>query len=346
MNEENIPSSPIRLTLKDVAARLGISKATVCLALKGDQRVSKATVQKVEMAVKEMGYRPDPMLSALSRYAKSGYHAFHSTIAYVGVSADLSSQRAMETVNAEFNGMDLGCEETGYAVNYFSCPTSSREWTQLEKNLAARGIRGVLLDPYVSESKLPDSFANAFLCCFVGEVSLGRRLHSLTTNHFVNAFRALQTASQRGYQKPMLVYHASTPAFQRIQLGAALNAAFPQTQDPGGSYLWSSVVDPKPFLENLKNYSPDLLIYPGTEWIHELLESSDYAPKGLVVLDVQNPDSNVTGIFINHHELGRQAIRLMGEFLQKHMPNCQQQTSSVLIGGQWIEGSTLPDLRK
>ena len=60
-----------RVTLKDVAREVGISVSCTARALKGRPGISQATTQKVQQVADKLGYRPDPMLSALSSYRES-----------------------------------------------------------------------------------------------------------------------------------------------------------------------------------------------------------------------------------------------------------------------------------
>lgn len=56
------------VTLRDIARELDVSHATVSLALRDHARISVETRLRVRMKADEMGYRQDPMLSALSHY--------------------------------------------------------------------------------------------------------------------------------------------------------------------------------------------------------------------------------------------------------------------------------------
>ncbi|HPK43333.1 MAG TPA: LacI family DNA-binding transcriptional regulator, partial [Synergistales bacterium] len=49
----------MRVTMSDVARAAQVNKATVSRVLRGDARISPATVEKVWAAIKELGYRPD-----------------------------------------------------------------------------------------------------------------------------------------------------------------------------------------------------------------------------------------------------------------------------------------------
>src|ERR1017187_5569433 len=59
-----------RVTLSDIARQLEVSHTTVSRALRDDPQISKTTRKQVQKAVQKMGYRPDPMLSALAHYRR------------------------------------------------------------------------------------------------------------------------------------------------------------------------------------------------------------------------------------------------------------------------------------
>src|SRR5690606_6255382 len=57
--------NPHRISMDDVAQAAGVSPATVCRALRNDPRITPETSKRVHAAARELGYRPDPLLSAL-----------------------------------------------------------------------------------------------------------------------------------------------------------------------------------------------------------------------------------------------------------------------------------------
>ena len=59
-------STPERIpTIRDVAARAGVSKSLVSLVLRGDPGVSEARRAAVTRAAEELGYRPNRVAQAL-----------------------------------------------------------------------------------------------------------------------------------------------------------------------------------------------------------------------------------------------------------------------------------------
>ncbi|HUW41101.1 MAG TPA: LacI family DNA-binding transcriptional regulator [Rectinemataceae bacterium] len=56
----------MRLTIKDIAQRAGVSKTTVSFALNDPSRISEGTYKRVMAIVEELGYVPDPVARTLT----------------------------------------------------------------------------------------------------------------------------------------------------------------------------------------------------------------------------------------------------------------------------------------
>src|ERR1043166_1089931 len=57
MQEKSPPS------MQAIAERAGVSRATVCLALRNDPRLLPTTRERVRALARELSYRPDPVMS-------------------------------------------------------------------------------------------------------------------------------------------------------------------------------------------------------------------------------------------------------------------------------------------
>lgn len=62
----NIPHRSGQPTINDVAARAGVSKKTVSRVINGEGGLKSATLEKVEVAIADLGYVPNPQARALA----------------------------------------------------------------------------------------------------------------------------------------------------------------------------------------------------------------------------------------------------------------------------------------
>jgi LacI family transcriptional regulator len=60
-----------RPTHQDIATIACVSQVTVSLALRSHPRIPESTRKRIEAIARQIGYRPDPMLSSLVAYRNS-----------------------------------------------------------------------------------------------------------------------------------------------------------------------------------------------------------------------------------------------------------------------------------
>lgn len=58
-------SENLQPTLKDIAREVGVSAVTVSLALRNHPRIPLARSELIQKTTRRLGYRPDPMATAL-----------------------------------------------------------------------------------------------------------------------------------------------------------------------------------------------------------------------------------------------------------------------------------------
>ncbi len=73
-----------RVSQKNVAEVAGFHVTTVSLALKNSPRLPPETREKIQRVARELGYQPDPMLSALTIYRRKVHKPyFQGTLAWL-----------------------------------------------------------------------------------------------------------------------------------------------------------------------------------------------------------------------------------------------------------------------
>src|SRR5438128_7703876 len=73
-----------RVTQQEVARRARVHRTTVSLALSDSPRIPAKTKARIKRIAQELGYAPDPMLTALIAYrSQRRPAAFHGTLAWL-----------------------------------------------------------------------------------------------------------------------------------------------------------------------------------------------------------------------------------------------------------------------
>jgi LacI family transcriptional regulator len=123
-----------RVTLRDVAEKLGVSSATVSNALNRPHMVSRATLQRVHAAIAETGYVADDAAKLLRKGVSNS----------IGVIVSDSS-------NPFFNEMLEGVDAAASAAGLFVLQSSSNGSAERERDyirfMESQRVRGLILAP-------------------------------------------------------------------------------------------------------------------------------------------------------------------------------------------------------
>lgn len=131
-----------RVTQKDIARAADLSVAAVSMALKGNIALPASTIFRVKKIAAELGYIPDPALSALAAHRSlTRVRNSYSVLGY------LTPEQASASSDELFQKISSRAEQLGFRLEAFS--TSSKELSpqRLAQILTTRGIRGLILSP-------------------------------------------------------------------------------------------------------------------------------------------------------------------------------------------------------
>lgn len=213
---------------------------TVSRVVRGDQVVADSTVSKVQAAIKTLGYRSDPALSALSAYRSLSRRPDGSIFAFL----EFEDTRFSRSV---FAGAKSEAELLGYSLERHIFPSTSRFQAQLCRQLYHRGIRGLLVGPSKELREFTnwqwESFATVSLSAMLRQPAT----HAVTTDYFAGVTLAMQHLKGLGSRR----------------IGFAVNAAHECRTSHRwlGGYL-SSLDGRKPVVFSGK-YNPDTV----RDWI-------------------------------------------------------------------------------
>ena len=128
-----------RITIRDVAARAGVSHQTVSRVINKSERVNEKTRVKVDAAIEELGYQPN----AIARYMAKG-----STRTLACFSPNLTDY----TYASIIEGAEYEARQAGYFLMTASAPNPETFTTLVSQLIASRRTEGLLLiNPYVDD---------------------------------------------------------------------------------------------------------------------------------------------------------------------------------------------------
>ena len=134
----------------DIAKALGVTKATVSMALRGNPRISPETRRKVEEMAQEMGFVPDP---ALRRLADARWQNRDVEPSFALTVLAQSREDYPRQTKAVLAALDSEFSQLGYSLTCFYVEDYPRV-DALVRVLRARGVQGVI----VLASQNPDAY--------------------------------------------------------------------------------------------------------------------------------------------------------------------------------------------
>ena len=338
-----------RPTHQDIATLACVSQVTVSLALRSNPRIPETTRLRIEAIARQIGYRPDPMLSSLAAYRRDVKgHAHQGTLAWID---DWKPARKF-FVEPEFKGYWSGarerCEELGYKLEIFPIATMGVSIERLFGILRARNIQGLLLAPQSrSRAHLHSDWENFSVVTF--GFSLARpRFHLVTDAQFRCAVMAVRKLRSLGYRRiGCVLEHPFDERTDHNFSGGYLSELrrFPKSQQIPFLPI-SGWTAPKAFAQFEawhKRYRPEAIItVPGVvqHWMKELGHEvgTDYALAGLTAVD-KRPE--FAGIYQNGPMIGRTAVDILVGMIHRNERGVPEFPMRILIEGSWVDGKSV-----
>lgn len=340
-----------RVRLVDIARKAGVSVATVSYALRNDPCISSSRREQIRRLATDMGYEPDPMLSALIAYRnQQRIQRYHGVIAFLGADPDLEQWSQRENFAELFRGASEAALRAGFEVRYFQATGSRRHDQRLATELENAGIRGLLIATYPLTAEEIHFDWNRFAAISLLRVPRHLAIHSVGQDHFLTATRAIQEIGQRGYRRLGLVAREDVSRRITHQWYAALNTA--PTLAPGIGHtavFWHP--DARPPVRELTDWVRrerlDAVISHGNgRTLHALAKGGLVVPDELGYADLHLFDqpSHVSGVYQSLPDMGEIAVKWLLSSLHNNDLGEHEFPCSNQLRGHWNPGTTLRPL--
>lgn len=344
------PVSPnARVTLRDIAGRLKVSHTTVSRSLQNNPRISEATRRSVQQAAREMGHRPDPMLSALAQYRRGRSRLpIVAELAWINHWPNPKQLRSFKEFNLYWEGAFAEAERCGFRLEEIIIE-KDMSLARLEKILRARSINGVLLPP--AGAVVPDYRQfnwDDFCIVRFGHSFAFPHTHLVSSDQLTDGVIAFENIWRLGYRRIGLVSSARMHTrfsagffFGQLKLNPDVHLPALMLNQARGDE------DQKLLKAWLKAHRPDAILTDVSELRGLLADVGRKVPAdvGLAALSVLDGNADA-GINQNSHEIGRAAVQMLISLLNHNESGIPKICRELLIEGFWTDGSTLPPKNK
>lgn len=337
---------PRRTTLKDVAAKAGVSPSSVCRALGSSPKISEPTRIRIRKIAAALGYRPDPLLSALSkqRHGQSTGSEI-GTIAYITHFPTADYWHDHTFYGPLFKGAQAHATRHGYKLEHFWLGEPGMTPHRLARILSNRGIQAVCISPAPIARNHMEFDWDRFSCVTIGYSLQKPDLHRTTPHHFHGILTATQKLCTLGYQRiGLCMFAGSSKRVDDLWLAGALLA---EQAHPG--------VTLKPFLFDnhsvqyispwAKNHHLEVIISDNSEVLGELRRNGISVPGDIdyATLNWTPTEPGIAGIDQRASAIGASAIDLVIAQLNRGERGVPRIPATTMIEGSWVNG---PSIRK
>lgn len=337
------------VTLRDIAAELGVSHVSVSKALRNLPGVSDVLKSKIKAKADAMGYVPDPLLASLSRYRKNDQpFPIQSQLAWLNPWSDSVPTRERKEFDLYWDGAVDSAQRLGYHIESFTALEFSV--VRLQGIFKARSIQGILIPPLRAPIVELEQFDwSNFAVVRFGQANSGLKMHSVGSSQVENTILAWKRIRGLGYKRIGFVCEYFPSRF----FGAGYDWAQRQLKedqrlpllafDPADEFERQQSI----FASWLSKCVPDAILTDNSE-TYEMLQNLGYRiPEdiGLATTSIHDTSINA-GIDQCPYQIGRAAVRMLTGLIAERSCGLPDQCNETLIVGKWSGGAMLPNVNE
>lgn len=308
--------------MKEIANLANVSVMTVSRALRNSPGISEATRGRVLEIAKQLGYRKNPLVSALMTQRRKGAPADVSlTVAHIHcLPADRELTGNLLTLRQSIREQ---AKEHGFEVSEFYLNEPGMTPKRLVDILKSRGIRAVIFEHFFEDGVELEIDLSGISAVAITHTMRKPNLNRVVVAEYLSVLVATERLRQLGYQKIGLVVNPIQESIARIKREAAwllYQQSLPQ--EARIPMLVTKREGVEAALESwLESHAPDAIICPYRR-VRKLLKDD----VGYVQIGWHKGDTDLAGIDPNWDQVGASAVNNVvdqlyrGEFGEPHTP--------------------------
>jgi DNA-binding LacI/PurR family transcriptional regulator len=325
-----------RIRQKDIAEALGLDRSTVSKALKGDPAIAASTREQVRQAAERLGFRPDPMLSALAQYRKREPSGYRATIAWIYNYPKSTDMSLYAGHGNYFKGAAGRCLELGYKLEPFWVDGRLTTTQNLPRILTARGIQAVIFAPQATVGVRLEFPIESFCALTIGYSLTEPKMDVVTNDHFTTMTEILDRLRLEGHERIGCYLWEN----DNERMGRRARSAFlAYSQDFTCSVETYREFDSKAFSAWIKETQPDAVVSRGNEQA-KVVCTINRRNRGVIRFAgyaIESCETALSGMSHNNYQIGVRAAEWISSKLERGQFGSPEVPQRLLIAGKWVD---------
>jgi len=334
-------------SIRDLAARLGVSRTTVSLALRHHPSVAPETRDRILAEAQKSGYHANALVNALMTQVRNRKRIKPTgeVIAYLTSFSTEHDWKRHPSHAHQFEGARQRADELGFQLQPFWLGERCAGSRQIARILSARGVRGSLLAPvHIDHHTIELDWTNHAV------VSIGYSFQQIALHRTVHDNVSLVTACYSQLRKlgheriglAMLRY--DNTRVRHLWITGYLGGQWQHGGHRLAPLLFEDYNNPAPFRRWLKTARPDAVIGIWQDlplaWIRE---AGIDVPDGVsyATLDLGDRVGTIAGMLQDNHGIGASAMDLLAGQLFRNEIGIPATPKITMIEGTWMDGPTV-----
>ena len=335
-------------TMQQIADVVGCSRMAVSLALRNSPKISAATTARIRKVADEMGYRPNPMVSALMTQLRHGRTVKRpTTIAYVTAYPTEDGWRVPGLFTEFHTGVKKRAEALGYKLEEYWLRRPGLSEKRFCDVLYARNVLGLVIAPLPSGGGTLALDWPRFATAAIGYSVTSPNIHRASNDQYSTIRLAVAELTRLGYRRIGLAM--TRDGDERVKNNWSAGMLVEQSLIPMEQRVPVLLAD-GPFEEAFaawfSHYRPDVVLTQSWQCRRVLKDLGVGVPEdaGIANLGVTAEEPQWAGMNQNAELVGAAALDLVDAQLRRNEYGIPAQQKTVVIPGQWVAGPTVRDL--
>ncbi|MCX8090192.1 MAG: LacI family transcriptional regulator [Verrucomicrobiae bacterium] len=352
-----------KITLEDIARAAGVHKMTVSRALRNHQCISPETRERIQKLARQMGYRPNPLVSIYQAHVRAGRAAqYKATIGWINDHPDRNFWHNAPWTRGLFEGAQKRARELGYVLDEIwlegvNSQDPDANIARYSRVIHARGIHGIILPLLFVYSHAFRPWPDVAVAVVGLQHSLPppqapapdtphNLYHTASFDYFANMRLACERLRALGYRRIGLVISPWLDVHSDYQYRGAFLAEqldWPRADHVPILFDSNNAAEPSRALGRwLERHQPDAVICSTNRargWLERIGRRVPH-DIGLAHLYLAEDVRGWSGIDPNMPDVGAGAVDLLDQQLRLNERGFPSKCHELFIAGRWVSGET------